>query len=40
VGLNMNGTKVCVKRCGTALVRARWRFSDEALWFSDVSPKH
>jgi hypothetical protein len=29
-------TKVCPKSYGTALVKVRKNFSDEALWISDV----
>jgi hypothetical protein len=32
-------TKHCVKSHGTALVRVRWKFSDKALGFSEISPK-
>jgi hypothetical protein len=29
-------TKLCPKSYGTALVKVRWNFSDEALWISDA----
>lgn len=34
-----NWLKACVKSNGTAPVRGRWKFSDDALGFSDMLPK-
>ena len=36
-GLNDVHTKVWIKSYGSALVRIRWKFSDEALWIRGLS---